>query len=133
VPISVNLGNLLEQHSSKLDIIYEDDNQTNSSQKYSQLINWNNTLLNPSSIPTPQKNSSNEGSSFEKIGIKWPAEVQGAIFAILAVTSVIAMWVFLRKGSTKTREIKANNLRTARPRLTDRIRLVQQKPFFSNL
>lgn len=106
VPISVTLGNLLEQYTSKLDIIYEDVNQTNSSQKYSQIINWNNTFPNPSSPPTSQENSSNEGSPFEKPSIKLPAEILGTLFVLSAITSVLVIWVFLKKGSTKTQEIK---------------------------
>lgn len=110
VPISVNLGNLLEQHNSRLDITYEDIYQTNNSQKYSQLINWNNTLLNSSSTPISQKNSSSETSSFEKLlGIKWTMEIQGVLFVILSITSVIAIWVFLRKGQPKSTKLKTTN------------------------
>ena len=107
VPISVTLGNLLEQHTSKLDIIYEDINQTSNSNEYTLLISWNDTSTFPYSSPTSQKKPNSGDSFLDKfIGIEWLTKIQSGLFILVSILAVVAIWVFLRKVSTKTQEVR---------------------------
>jgi hypothetical protein len=51
--MSVIVGNMLEKYGDKLDIIYDDGLQPNSSWGYNELIYWNSSGLLPSPSPTP--------------------------------------------------------------------------------
>jgi hypothetical protein len=56
--ISVNIGNLLEEYGTKLDIIYDDGLQPGSTYGYSKLIYWDDPSLSPSPLPTPSPSTS---------------------------------------------------------------------------
>jgi hypothetical protein len=45
--ISTEVGGLIEEYQNRLDIIYDDGLETNSSYGYSKIIFWNGTVLNP--------------------------------------------------------------------------------------
>jgi hypothetical protein len=45
--ISVNLGNLLKQYETRLDIIYDDELELNDLFGYSKIVFWNGTVYNP--------------------------------------------------------------------------------------
>ena len=98
VPISINLGSLLEQYGSKLDIIYEDYLQMGSSQQYNKLINWNDTTI-ISSISSNSTSSPSHGVSFtEFIGIKYlTATIQLGLVIIVAILAVVVILAYLRR------------------------------------
>jgi len=98
VPISINLGSLLEQYGSKLDIIYEDYLQMGSSQHYNKLINWNDTTI-ISSRSSNSTSSPSHGVSFtEFIGIKYlTATIQLGLVIIVAILAVVVILAYLTR------------------------------------
>lgn len=102
VPISIDLGSLLEQYGSKLDIIYEGPLRINSSQKYDNIVSWNDKSMS-SYLFSNSTNSPSRGASFiEFIGIKyWTATIQVGCIVILAILAVVAICVHLRKNRLK--------------------------------
>ena len=102
VPISINLGSLLEKYSSKLDIIYEEFLQMGHSQHYNKLVNWNDTTI----ISSPSLNatsSPSRGVSFtELIGIKYlTASIQLGLVIIVAFLAAVVILTYLRRTRIK--------------------------------
>ncbi len=102
VPISTNLGGLLEQYGSKLDIIYEDYLQRDRSQHYNNLINWNDTTI-ISSLSSNSSSSPSHGATLEEfIGIKYlTATIQLGLVIIGAILAVMVILVYLRRARLK--------------------------------
>jgi len=102
VPISINLGSLLEQYGSKLDIIYEDYLQMGRSQEYNKLINWNDTTI-ISSLSSNSTSSPSNGISFtEFIGIKYlTATIQLGLVIIVTILAVVVILAYLRSTRLK--------------------------------
>ena len=102
VPISINLGSLLEKYGSKLDIIYEEYLQMGHSQHYNKLVNWNDTII----ISSPSLNSTSSPShnvSFtELIGIKYlTASIQLGLVIIVAFLAAVVILTYLRRTRIK--------------------------------
>jgi hypothetical protein len=55
-PMSMELGSLLQQYDSKLDIVYQDALGVGSAQEYKSIVYWNSSAL---VFPTPQVVKSN--------------------------------------------------------------------------
>jgi hypothetical protein len=106
-PISTNLGNMLEQYDSKLDIIYEDAVGRGGTQEYKSLIYWNNSTLSPEPSASPT-NPLDPTQSFSPSPIEpstdkfWSVYIPTAL-ALVGLTLALAACsiVFLRRTHSK--------------------------------
>jgi hypothetical protein len=93
-PMSTEMGNLLQQYDSKLDIVYQDALGLGNIQEYKSIICWNNS--SPVS-PTPQEANS-----------KQPGILNPYLLVLFIVTSALAVGVsfkvFLKKRRPKSKK-----------------------------
>jgi hypothetical protein len=94
-PISIELGSLLQQYDSKLDIIYEDALGFGSTQEYKTIIYWNSSSL---ASPTPQEAISKQ----PRDGFSNPYLI--AILVIVSATFAVAVssTFFLKQRRSKS-------------------------------
>jgi hypothetical protein len=83
--ISKNVGTLLEEYGSELDIIYDDGLEPNNTYGYSKLIYWNVSSLPPSPSPEP------------KTEVSLSMDYVYAIAVGAAITAVVAAALVLKK------------------------------------
>jgi hypothetical protein len=91
--LSKNLGSLLEEYGTKLDIIYDDGLEPNNTYGYNKLIYWNSSSPSPSPSPSQQPTSSPDSQS----GLFLPMDYVYAIAAGVVITVVVAAALVLRK------------------------------------
>jgi hypothetical protein len=107
--LSVSVSNLLDKYGSKLDVIYDDGLQPNSSNGYSKLIYWDDPSLVQNSSPTSSSSSSpavtqtpteTDSPTITTTPIEKPsspADYTIAIVAMAALAGVAVPVVALRK------------------------------------
>jgi membrane protein implicated in regulation of membrane protease activity len=45
-------------------------------------------------------------------------EIQSVLFVLVSILAVVVIWGFLRKGSTRTREVKTTQCNTYKTKIT---------------
>jgi hypothetical protein len=87
--MSIELGSLLQQHDSKLDIIYQDALGHSSAQEYKSIVYWNSTTL---VSPTPQ-----EAKSKNQIDGFYNLYFLAVLVVVLATLAVVLSFKFFLK------------------------------------
>lgn len=82
--LSVSVNSLLEEYGKKLDIIYDDGLEPDSTYGYSRLISWNSTSPSPSPSPSQQPTS------------PLPIDYAYAMATGVVITAVVAAALVLR-------------------------------------
>jgi hypothetical protein len=83
--LSVSVNSLLEEYGTKLDIIYDDGLEPDSTNGYNRLISWNSTSPSPSPSPSQQPTS------------PLPMDYVYAMATGAVITVVVAAALVLRK------------------------------------
>jgi hypothetical protein len=96
-PMSTELGSLLQQYDSKLDIVYQDALGLGNAQEYKTIVYWNTTAL---VSPTPQEaNSKNQMEGFSSLYFQAFLVVVSAILAV-----VLSFKFFLNQKRFKSKK-----------------------------
>jgi hypothetical protein len=94
-PMSLELGSLLQQYDSKIDIVYQDALGLGNTQEYKSIIYWNSSAL---VSPTPQQ----ANSKIQKDAFSNPYII--AVFVIVSATLAVALSskFFLKQKRSKS-------------------------------
>jgi hypothetical protein len=96
-PMSIELGSLLQQYDSKLDIVYQDALGLSNAQEYKSVVYWNSSTL---VFPTPQvANSKNQIDGFSNSYFL-------AVLVIVSATlvAVLSFKFFLKHKRSKSKK-----------------------------
>jgi hypothetical protein len=121
-PISMELGNLLQQYDSKLDIVYQDALRLGSTQEYKSIIYSNSSAL---VFPTPQEAFSKQ----KEDGFSIPNFI--AVLLIISATLVVAVsYKFTLNKHDQNKKNKSYN--SSQFRLTSGI-LSKKNPLYQSM
>jgi hypothetical protein len=96
-PMSIEIGSLLQQYDSKLDIVYQDAMGLGSAQEYKSIIYWNTSIL---VSPTPQEaNSKNQIDGFS-----YPYFLAVLVIVSATLVAVLSFKFLLKQKRSKSKK-----------------------------
>jgi hypothetical protein len=101
-PISIELGALLQQYGSKLDIVYQDALGLDNTQEYKSIIYFNTSALVSPSSPDPFVKQNEDGFSN-------PNFISVLVIISTTIAAVVVSKFYLRQKRTKTNKRNLNS------------------------